>query len=33
MDNLRSKSKIVENQLVLSYDQGPANEAVAPDDF
>jgi peptidyl-prolyl cis-trans isomerase D len=33
VDNLRSKSKIVENQLVLSYDQGPANEAVAPDDF
>ncbi|HET7787209.1 MAG TPA: SurA N-terminal domain-containing protein [Myxococcales bacterium] len=33
VDNLRSKSKIVENQQVLSYEQGPAGEALAPDDF
>jgi peptidyl-prolyl cis-trans isomerase D len=33
VDTLRSKSKIVENQLVLSYEQGPASEALAPDDF
>ena len=33
VDNLRSKSKIVENQLVLSYDYTHTSEALAPDDF
>lgn len=33
VENLRGKSKIVENQMVLSYEQGPASEALAPDDF
>ena len=33
VDNLRSKSNIVENQAVLSYEQGPGSEALAPDDF
>ena len=30
---LRKKAKIVENELVLSYDAVPGHEAFSPDDF
>jgi len=33
VDTLRKKSKIVENEQVLSYDQGPARENFSPDDY
>jgi peptidyl-prolyl cis-trans isomerase D len=33
VEGLRKRSKIVENEHVLSYEEGPAHEAFSPDDF
>lgn len=33
IEKLRKKSKIVENEQILSYEGGPSNEAYQPDDF
>jgi peptidyl-prolyl cis-trans isomerase D len=33
IENLRKHSKIIENEQVLSYEQGAAHEAYSPDDY
>ncbi|MGZ6125787.1 MAG: peptidylprolyl isomerase, partial [Myxococcales bacterium] len=33
VESLRKKSKIVENEQVLSYEQGAQHEAFSPDDY
>jgi peptidyl-prolyl cis-trans isomerase D len=33
VDNLRKRSRIVQNQAVLSYEAGPGHEQFTPDDF